>query len=207
MVITTDLHKITTVDLYKVTEEGVLFHTKLHKLGYEDGKVYLSSTPLTKKFLLVGDVVKLGYMNMLLPARIIGKGDSIIANIFYAGEGKFGERSKPRVPVQKDYGFTVLIKIEGIYRTFEPVDISEGGVAVTTSDSSIVHLIMGKTLSFKIAGREELMGVSGTLRLVGVMEEGQDIKLAFEMETGDLSTAKIRLYVVNAIKRVFSLDI
>ncbi|MEN3028838.1 MAG: hypothetical protein ABDH29_06455 [Aquificaceae bacterium] len=61
------------VDVYKVMEEGVLFHTKLQKLSYQEGKILLSPTSLAKKFILVGDVIRLGYMNLLLPARVVGE--------------------------------------------------------------------------------------------------------------------------------------
>ncbi|MDW8032128.1 MAG: hypothetical protein RMH93_01100 [Aquificaceae bacterium] len=192
------------VDVYKVMEEGVLFRTKLRKISYQEGKVFLSSTPLVKKFILVGDVVRLGYMNMLLPARVVGKNDNLIVNIFYAGEGKFGDRSKPRVPVEREFGFNVLINLGGVYVTFEPVDISEGGFSVVAFDTSLVSTMLGKTLNFKISGREELLGVAGTARLVGIVEDGQETKLAFETELGDASVTKIRLYVINTIKRLFS---
>ncbi|MEN3027775.1 MAG: hypothetical protein ABDH29_00780 [Aquificaceae bacterium] len=163
------------VDVYKVMEEGVLFHTKLQKLSYQEGKILLSPTSLAKKFILVGDVIRLGYMNLLLPARVVGKNDKLIVNIFYAGEGKFGDRSKPRVPVQRDFGFTVLIKLGGVYKIFEPVDISEGGLSVVAFDTSLIPMMLGKTLNFKISGKEAWSGL--THRLVGIMEEGQEQNL------------------------------
>ncbi|MCX8059625.1 MAG: hypothetical protein N3C13_00320, partial [Aquificaceae bacterium] len=172
------------------------------KLGYEQGRVFLSMTPLVRRYVLIGDIVRIGYANLLLPARIVGKSDHLVADIFYTGEGKLADRSKPRVPVQKEFGFTVLLKVEGVYRTFDPVDISEVGISVTSSDPHLVPLLMGKSTSFKITGREELSGVTGTAQMVSVMEEGLEIRLAFELELEDAYTTKIRLYVVNAIKRI-----
>ena len=131
------------VDVYKKLEENVLFHTKLEKIKYEDGKLFLTITPLSQRFLLLGDSVKVGYMTMLLPGRVVGKGENLIINLFYAGEGKWGDRSKPKVPVQKDLNFTVLIKFEGIYRAFEPVDISEAGLSLITLDDSIIPMMLG----------------------------------------------------------------
>ena len=39
------------VDVYKKLEENVLFHTKLEKIKYEDGKLFLTITPLSQGFL------------------------------------------------------------------------------------------------------------------------------------------------------------
>ncbi|MEJ5338568.1 MAG: hypothetical protein ACK42C_03205 [Aquificaceae bacterium] len=193
------------IDVYKNLEGGILFHTKLEKLKYQEGKVYLNPTPLARRLILTGDVINLGYMNFVLPGRVVGKNENIIVNIFYAGEGRLGDRSKPRVPVQKEHAFMVLLKIGGIFRTFEPVDISEGGFSLVITDSSLVPEMMNKSLDFKITGREELSGVSGTARLVGIVEERPySSKLAFEVDIDDASSTKIRLYVINTIKRLLS---
>ncbi len=191
------------VDVYKKLEEDVLFHTKLEKIRYEDGKLFLSPTPLSQKFLLLGDAVKIGYMTMLLPGRVVGKGENLIVHIQYAGEGGWGDRSKPRVPVQKDFGFTILIKLDGVYRAFEPVDISEVGISFITTEESILAMMLGKSLEFKIAGREELSGVSGFLRLVGIMEDKRVIRLSCEMDLDDANATKVRFYVIKAIERIF----
>lgn len=190
------------VDIYKNLEGGTLFHTKLRKLRYEEGRLFLSSTPLAKRFLLVGDVVNIGYANFLLPARVVGKNENLVANIFYAGEGKLGDRSKPRVPVQREYSFKLLLKFEGVFRAFDPVDISEGGFSLIIYDSTLVPLMVGKQMEFKITGREELYGACGMARLVGILEDGQMVKLAFEADVDDVSATKIRLYVINTIKRL-----
>lgn len=193
------------VDVYKNLEGGILFHTRLEKLKYQEGKVYLNTTPLAKRLILTGDIINLGYMNFVLPGRVVGKNEHIIVNIFYAGEGRLGDRSKPRVPVQKDYSFMVLLKIDGIFRTFEPFDISEGGFSLTISDVSLIPELINRNLDFKITGREELSGVSGTARLVGIMEEKPySSKLAFEIDVDDANSTKIRLYVINTIKRLLS---
>ncbi|MEN3028837.1 MAG: hypothetical protein ABDH29_06450 [Aquificaceae bacterium] len=110
---------------------------------------------------------------------------------------------RPGARAERDFGFTVLIKLGGVYKIFEPVDISEGGLSVVAFDTSLIPMMLGKTLNFKISGREELLGVVGTARLVGIMEEGQETKLAFETELEDTSATKIRLYVINAINRLF----
>lgn len=194
------------VDIYKKKlEENVLFHTKLEKIKYEEGKLFLTITPLSQRFLLLGDSVKVGYISMLLPGKVVGKGENLIINLFYSGEGKWGDRSKPRVPVQKDLNFTVLIKIDGIYRAFEPMDISEVGLSLITFDDSVLPMMIGKSLEFKITGREELSGVSGTLRLVGIMEDKNVIKLSCEMDLDDADTTKVRLYVIKTIEKLFSI--
>ncbi len=193
------------VDVYKILEGGVLFHTRLEKLKYQEGKLYLKTTPLAKRFILTGDIINLGYMNFMLPGRVVGKNEHIIVDIFYAGEGRLGDRSKPRVPVQRDQGFVVLLKIEGVFRAFAPIDISEGGFSIVVTDVSIVPNMLNKSLDFKITGREELSGVSGAARLVGIMEESTySSKLAFEIDVDDANSTKIRLYVVNTIKRLLS---
>ena len=190
------------VDIYKNLEGGTLFHTKLRKLRYEEGKLFLSPTPLAKRFLLIGDVVNIGYANFLLPARVVGKNENLMVDIFYAGEGKLGGRSKPRVPVQKEYSFRLILKLEGVFRVFDPVDISEGGFSLIIHDSTLVPLMVGKQMEFKITGREELRGVCGTARLVGIFDDGQMVKLAFEADMDDVSATKIRLYAINTIKRL-----
>ena len=193
------------VDLYKNLEGNILFHAKLKKLKYHEGKVYLNTTPLVNKFILTGDIVNLRYMSFMLPGRVVGKNNHIIVNVFYAGEGRLGERSKPRVLVQKEYSFAILLKIENVFRSFSPIDISEGGFSISLSNSAIVSKFMNEELDFKIMGREELLGVSGTARLVGIMEEGPNsLKLAFEIDVDDASSTKIRLYVINTIKRLLS---
>ncbi|MCS7171310.1 MAG: hypothetical protein N3D14_04445 [Aquificaceae bacterium] len=192
------------IDVYKNMENNLLFHTRLEKLGYEEGKVSLSITPLARRFILIGDMVRIGYMNILLPGRVVGKNESIIVSVLYAGEGRFGDRNKPRAPVHKNFGFTVLIKFDGVFRTFEPIDISEEGISVMALDGSYLPSMLGKNLEFKITGRDELAGVSGTARLVGIMEDRSKIKLALEIQTDDASTTKIRLYVVNTIKRLLT---
>ena len=108
------------------------------------------------------------------------------------------------MPVQKDLNFTVLIKFEGIYRAFEPVDISEAGLSLITLDDSIIPMMLGKSLEFKLTGREELSGVSGTLRLVGIMEEKKVIKLSCEIDLDDADATKVRLYVMKTIEKLLS---
>lgn len=193
------------VDVYKILEGGILFHTRLEKLKYQEGMLYLKTTPLAGRFILTGDIINLGYMSFVIPGRVVGKSNQIIVNIFYTGEGKLGDRSKPRVPVQKDQTFTVLLKIDGIFRAFMPLDISEGGFSLVVTDTSIIPEMLNKRLDFKITGREELSGVSGSARLVGIMEENTSTsKLSFEIDVDDASSTKIRLYVINTINRLLS---
>ncbi len=193
------------VEVYKILDGGVLFHTKLEKLKYQEGKLYLNTTNLARRFILTGDMINVGYIKFLLPGRVVGKNDHIIVNLFYAGEGRLGDRSKPRVPVQREYGFMVLIKIDGIFRAFTPADISEVGFSVWISDPSIVPEMLAKELEFKITGREDLSGISGTARLVGIVEDSpHSSRLAFEIHVDDTSSTKIRLYVVNTIERLLS---
>ena len=193
------------VDVYKILEGGILFHTRLEKLKYQEGMLYLKTTPLAGRFILTGDTINLGYMNFVIPGTVVEKSNQIIVNIFYTGEGKLGDRSKPRVPVQKDKVFVVLLKIDGSFRAFMPLDISEGGFSLVVTDTSIITEMLNKRLDFKITGREELSGVSGSARLVGIMEEKTFIsKLTFEIDVDDASSAKIRLYVINAINRLLS---
>ncbi|MEJ7555084.1 MAG: hypothetical protein WKI49_01540 [Aquificaceae bacterium] len=193
------------VDVYKILEGGILFHTRLEKLKYQEGMLYLKTTPLAGRFILTGDTINLGYMNFVIPGTVVEKSNQIIVNIFYTGEGKLGDRSKPRVPVQKDKVFVVLLKIDGSFRAFMPLDISEGGFSLVVTDTSIIPEMLNKRLDFKITGREELSGVSGSARLVGIMEEKTFIsKLTFEIDVDDASSAKIRLYVINAINRLLS---
>ena len=133
------------------------------------------------------------------------KNEYIMVDIFYASEGRLGDRSKPRVPVQKDQTFVVLLKIEGVFRAFAPIDISEGGFSIAVTDVSIVPNTLNRSLYFKITGREELSGVSGTARLVGIMEKSTySSKLAFGIDVDDANFTKIRLYAVNTIKRLLS---
>ncbi|WPM32847.1 hypothetical protein IAE16_03990 [Hydrogenobacter sp. T-2] len=193
------------VDVYKILEGGILFHTRLEKLKYQEGMLYLKTTPLAGRFILTGDIINLGYMSFVIPGRIVGKSNQIIVNIFYTGEGKLGDRSKPRVPVQKDQTFMVLLKIDGVFRAFVPLDISEGGFSLVVTDTSIIPEMLNKRLDFKITGREELSGVSGSARLVGIMEENTSTsKLSFEVDVDDVSSTKIRLYAINTIKRLLS---
>ncbi len=193
------------VDVYKILEGGILFHTRLEKLKYQEGMLYLKTTPLAGRFILTGDIINLGYMSFVIPGRVVGKSNQIIVNIFYTGEGKLGDRSKPRVPVQKDKVFVVFLKIDGSFRAFMPLDISEGGFSLVVTDTSIIPEMLNKRLDFKITGREELSGVSGSARLVGIMEEKTFIsKLTFEIDVDDASSAKIRLYVINTINRLLS---
>ena len=193
------------VDVYKILEGGILFHTRLEKLKYQEGMLYLKTTPLAGRFILTGDTINLGYMNFVIPGTVVEKSNQIIVNIFYTGEGKLGDRSKPRVPVQKDKVFVVLLKIDGSFRAFMPLDISEGGFSLVVTDTSIIPEMLNKRLDFKITGREELSGVSGSARLVGIMEEKTFIsKLTFEIDVDDASSTKIRLYVVNTINRLLS---
>ncbi len=193
------------VDVYKILEGGILFHTRLEKLKYQEGMLYLKTTPLAGRFILTGDTINLGYMNFVIPGTVVEKSNQIIVNIFYTGEGKLGDRSKPRVPVQKDKVFVVLLKIDGSFRAFMPLDISEGGFSLVVTDTSIIPEMLNKRLDFKITGREELSGVSGSARLVGIMEEGTSTsKLSFEIDVDDASSTKIRLYVINAINRLLS---
>ncbi len=193
------------VDVYKILEGGVLFHTRLEKLKYQEGMLYLKTTPLAGRFILTGDIINLGYMSFVIPGRVVGKSNQIIVNIFYTGEGKLGDRSKPRVPVQRDQAFTVLLKIDSVFRAFIPFDISEGGFSLVVTDTSIIPEMLNKRLDFKITGREELAGVSGSARLVGIMEEKTFLpKLAFEIDVDDASSTKIRLYVINTINRLLS---
>ncbi len=193
------------VDVYKTLEGGVLFHARLEKLRYQEGKLYLGTTSLARRLILTGDVINLGYMNFMLPGRVVGKNEHIIVDIFYAGEGRLGDRSKPRVPVQRDQTFVVLLKINGVFRAFAPIDISEGGFSIAVTDVSIVPDMLNRSLDFKITGREELSGVSGSAKLVGIMEESTyTLKLAFEIDVDDVNSTKIRLYVINTIKRLLS---
>lgn len=188
------------VDVYKTLEDGTLFHTKLEKLKYEDDLLHLSLSSLARKFLMVGDIVSIGYMNILMPGRVAGKNEKVIVKTIYAGEGKLGERTKPRVPVQREMSFRVLVKVDGIFRTFEPIDISEGGLSVSTFDAASLPSLMGRELEFKLTGRDDLSGVSGNLKLVGIIEDTQFIKLAFEMQVDEQGLNRIRQYVVNVIK-------
>jgi len=152
------------VDVYKILEGGILFHTRLEKLKYQEGMLYLKTTPLAGRFILTGDIINLGYMSFVIPGRVVGKSNQIIVNIFYTGEGKLGDRSKPRVPVQKDQTFMVLLKIDSVFRAFMPLDISEGGFSLVVTDTSIIPEMLNKRLDFKITGREELSGVSGIVQ-------------------------------------------
>ncbi len=193
------------VDVYKTLEGGVLFHARLEKLRYQEGKLYLGTTSLARRLILTGDVINLGYMNFVLPGRVVGKNEHIIVDLFYAGEGRLGDRSKPRVPVQRDQAFVVLLKVNGVFRAFAPIDISEGGFSIAVTDVSIVPDMLNRSLDFKITGREELSGVSGSAKLVGIMEESTyTLKLAFEIDVDDVNSTKIRLYVINTIKRLLS---
>ena len=97
------------VDVYKKLEENVLFHTKLEKIKYEDGKLFLTITPLSQRFLLLGDSVKVGYMTMLLPGRVVGKGENLIINLFYAGEGKWGDNGKVVEVEEVRYGMLMMV--------------------------------------------------------------------------------------------------
>lgn len=193
------------MELYKVLEEKVLFHSRLEKLKYEDGKLYLSMTPLVRRFVLLGDIVNIGYAGFVLPARVVGKNESLIVNPFYAGEGKLGDRTKPRAPVLEEYRFTVLIKMDGVLRAFEPFDVSEAGFSIISADPYIPAELIGKVVEFKFAGREELSGIFGKARLVGVLEDNpHTTRLAFEVEIDDASATQIRLYVIKVIQKLFS---
>ncbi|MDM7266866.1 MAG: hypothetical protein P3W89_004435 [Aquificaceae bacterium] len=79
------------VDIYKKLEENVLFHTKLEKIKYEEGKLFLTITPLSQRFLLLGDSVKVGYISMLLPGKVVGKGENLIINLYSIREKASGE--------------------------------------------------------------------------------------------------------------------
>lgn len=191
------------VDVYKELEGSILFHTRLEKIRYQEGKLYLSITPLARRFILTGDLINIGYAKFVLPARVVGKNDHLIVNIFYAGEGKLGDRSKPRVPVQKERHFLVLLKIDSVFRAFEPIDISEGGFSLALWEASLVPVMLNRNLDFRITGRDELSGVHGTARLVGILEEEPGrLRLAFEIDVDDAGSTKIRLYVVNTIKKL-----
>ena len=47
------------VDVYKILEGGILFHTRLEKLKYQEGMLYLKTTPLAGRFILTGDTINL----------------------------------------------------------------------------------------------------------------------------------------------------
>lgn len=191
------------VDVYKVLDGGILFHTKLEKLDYKEGKLSIAASTLAKRFVFLGDVVSVGYKELLLSVRVVGKSEKFILDVLYGGEGRLGDREKPRVPVWGENSFLALIKIGQVYRTFEPHNISETGLSVYCDELELINELIEKVVDFKFMGREELAGIQGKLRLVGIFEENPSrARLAFEMETEDVDTTRIRLYVAKAIKRL-----
>lgn len=192
------------VDVYKVLEGGVLFHTKLEKLDYKEGKLSIAVSTLAKRFIFPGDVISIVYKEILLPVRVVGKGEKFILDVLYSGEGRLGDRKKPRVPVRGESSFLALIKIGQVYRTFEPYNISETGLSVYCNEPELISELVGKVVDFKLMGRGELAGIQGKLRLVNIFEETSlRARLAFEMEIEDVDATKIRLYVANAIRSLF----
>lgn len=195
------------VDLYKLLEEEkALFHTKLEKFRFEDGRLYLKMSPLARRFLMEGDLVSLGYAGLFVPGRVVGKDEHIVVKILYTKEKKLGDRTKPRVPIPKDQSFFILLRVEGVFRAFEPFDISEGGFSIITSDNSLVTSLISKEVEFRITGREELSGVAGTAKLVGILEKPEFLRLAFEIDIDDASATRIRFYAIKTMWRLLSED-
>lgn len=190
------------VDLYKLLEkEKMLFHTKLEKLGFENGKLFLKISPLARKFLTEGDTVSVGYASFIVPGRVVGKSQHLVVRVNYLGEKGLADRSKPRVPILEE-GLFLLLKVDKIYRSLRLSDLSEGGFSAVTSDHSLVERLIDKVVEFKMTGLEELSGVYGSARLVGVLENQESLRLSFEMEVDDASATKVRLYVVKTMWRL-----
>ncbi|MCS7083998.1 MAG: hypothetical protein NZL90_03300 [Aquificaceae bacterium] len=191
--------------VYKIIDDKVLFRTSTKKLQHRDLVVHLELTHLIKRFILVGDSVGVAYGGVLLQGRVVGKSEHLIVELLYGREGKFGDRSKPRVMVPEDMGFKVLLKTAGPIRSFEPYDISEEGFAIMCNDPEFASDIINKEVEFRFVGREELSSVSGSASLVSISEEGPGkLKLAFETKMQETLYLKLRFYIVEVIKRILN---
>ncbi|MEN3034164.1 MAG: hypothetical protein ABDH18_04165 [Aquificaceae bacterium] len=190
--------------LYKILDDKILFRANTKKLQHRDLVVNLELTPFIKKFVMVGDSVGFSYGGVLLQGRVVGKGEHLIVELFYGREGKFGDRSKPRVAVPEDMSFRVLLKTGGPIRSFEPYDISEEGFAIFCNDPDFVSEIINKDVEFRLVGREDLSNISGSASLVNISEEGRGrLKLGFELKMQEALYTRLRFYIVEVLKKLF----
>ncbi len=191
------------VDVF-VFEDALFFTTSVPLLRVEGDKLVLKSTPLLKKFAVLGEKVYLKYSTFVLPVRVVGKKeDELIVTLpSLSPERPVGDRKSARVKPSHVHPVKLYFKDDG-EEDKEVEDISEGGFSIIVSNLSEVDRYINREVRVHIDFPVEVEEIEGTARLVNIQEfpDGR-IRLGFELFVDDADTVKVRFYVYSRIREI-----
>jgi hypothetical protein len=187
-----------------IFEDTFFFTTKVGIKRVEGNKVVLTTTPLLKKFAVLGKRIYLKYSSFALPVKVVGKSEEelIVTLPELNPERPVGDRKSARVKPSHMHPVRLYLEVDGERREFPVEDISEGGFSIVV-DSSELEKFLGREVGVHIEFPVEVEEVKGTAKLVNVqeLEEGK-VKIGFEMFIEDADTVKVRFYVYSRIREI-----
>ena len=187
-----------------VFEDAFFITTKVRIKRVEGERIVLTTTPLLKRFAVLGKRIYLRYSSFALPVKVIGKTDEelIVTLPELIPERPVGDRKSARVRPSHVHPVRLYIDVNGERKEYEVDDISEGGFSIV-ADPLELERFMNREVSFHIDFPVEVEEIEGTAKLVNAQElDDGRLKLGFEMFVDDADTVKVRFYVYSRIKEI-----
>jgi hypothetical protein len=189
-----------------IFEDSFFFNTKVRLKRIEEDRLVLTATPLFKRFAVLGKKAHIKYATFALPVKVVGKsGEEVMVTLPYLNPEKpVGDRRSARVVPSSTHPVELILSVsdeEG--RSYEVLDISEGGFSVLVKDISEVDRFLERDVNVRIDFPVEAESVEGSAKLVNVSElEDGSVKLGFELFIDDADAVKVRFYVYSRIREM-----
>ncbi len=187
-------------------DDSFLFTTRVIIKRVEENKIVLSSTPLLRKFAVLGRRLYIKYATFALPVKVVGKNDEelIVSLPTLNPEKPVGDRRSARVVPSHVHPVKIYLSPDGQEeKEYEAMDISEGGFSVRSTNPAELEAFLDKEVKVHIDFPVEGEEVFGKAHLVNVQElEDGSVKLGFELIAEDADTVKVRFYVYSRIKEM-----
>ncbi len=187
-----------------IFEDTFFFTTKVNIKRVEGERLILTTTPLLKKFAVLGKRIYIKYRSFALPVKVVGKSEEelIVTLPELNPERPVGDRKSARVNPSHVHPVKLYVEVDGTRKEYEVEDISEGGFSIRV-DASELENFLNKEVGVHIEFPVELEEVRGSAKLVNVQElEDGKLKLGFEMFLDDADTVKVRFYVYSRIREI-----
>ncbi len=187
-----------------IFEDTFFFTTKVNIKRVEGERLILTTTPLLKKFAVLGKRIYIKYRSFALPVKVVGKSEEelIVTLPELNPERPVGDRKSARVNPSHVHPVKLYVEVDGTRKEYEVEDISEGGFSIRV-DASELENFLNKEVGVHIEFPVELEEVKGSAKLVNVQElEDGKLKLGFEMFLDDADTVKVRFYVYSRIREI-----
>ncbi len=188
-----------------IFEDSFFFTSKVYIRRVEDSRLVLSSTPLLKKFAVLGKKVYIRVATFALPTKVLGKSESelIVSLPVLNPERPVGDRKSARVYPSDSHPVRVYLFTDEGEEEYEVIDISEGGLSIRVNSPDKVEAFLDREIDVRIDFPVEGEEVLGKAVVVNVQEtEEGNIKLGFELLIDDADSVKVRFYVYSRIREI-----